>query len=178
MLTGLHFLLTYMCNSECDHCLLYCGPRSKGTFTMSQIRNLLDEAVKIGTIEWIYFEGGEPFLFYPVMLEGIKIARNLGFRVGIVTNSYFATSVEDIKLWLKPIQELGINDFRTSNDPYHYENEEDNPSIRTRKAALELGLPAADIHIEKPSVAIGQDEDENRGKPIIGGAIIEPSVIY
>jgi hypothetical protein len=169
MLTGLHFLLTYMCNSECDHCFLYCSPRSKGTFTLSQIRNLLDEAVKIGTIEWIYFEGGEPFLFYPVMLEGIKIARNLGFRVGVVTNAYFATSVEDIKLWLKPIRELGIDDLRVSNDTYHYENEEDNPAIRTRKAALELDLPAAEIHLEKPSVAIGQEEDENKGKPIIGG---------
>jgi len=28
----------------------------------------VSEAVKIGTIEWIYFEGGEPFLFYPIIL--------------------------------------------------------------------------------------------------------------
>jgi hypothetical protein len=172
MLTGLHFLLTYMCNSECDHCFLYCSPRSKGTFTLSQISKLLDEAVKIGTIEWIYFEGGEPFLFYPIMLEGIKIARNRGFRVGIVTNSYFATSVEDIKLWLEPISKLGIDDFRTSNDPYHYENEEDNPAVRTQKAALELSLPAAEIHLDSPSITIGQDEDENKGKPIIGGGVM------
>ena len=55
MLTGLHLLLTYQCNSECDHCFLYCSPYSKGTFTLNQIRTLLDEARKIDTIESIYF---------------------------------------------------------------------------------------------------------------------------
>jgi hypothetical protein len=167
MLTGLHFLLTYMCNSECEHCFLYCSPRSKGTFTLSQIRELLDEATKISTVNSIYFEGGEPFLFYPIMLEGVKMARERGFQVGIVTNSYFATSVEDIKLWLEPISELGIADFRTSNDPYHFENEEDNPAILTRKTARKLGLPAAEIHIDKPSV--DTKKGQGKGEPVIGG---------
>jgi hypothetical protein len=169
MLTGLHFLLTYMCNAECDHCFLYCSPRLRGTFTTSQIQELLDEATKIGTIEWIYFEGGEPFLFYPVMLEGVKMARERGFRVGIVTNSYFATDTEDIKLWLKPLYELGIADFRTSNDPYHYENEEDNPAILTQKIALGLGLPAAEIHIDRPSVSVDTEKGQPKGAPVIGG---------
>lgn len=26
MLTGIHFILTYTCNFECDHCFLYCSP--------------------------------------------------------------------------------------------------------------------------------------------------------
>jgi hypothetical protein len=169
MLTGLHFLLTYMCNSECDHCFVYSSPRAKGTFTINKIRQLLDEAIKIGTIEWIYFEGGEPFLYYPIMLEGIKMARNRGFRVGIVTNSYFATSVEDIKLWLKPLSELGIDDFRTSNDLYHFENEEDNPAIRVQKVALELNLPIDEIRIDEPSVTTTTGEEQHKGEPVIGG---------
>jgi len=61
MLTGIHFLLTYACNFECNHCFLYCKPNSAGTFNLKQIRNILDEATKIGTIEWIYFEGGNHF---------------------------------------------------------------------------------------------------------------------
>jgi len=166
-LTGLHLLLTYMCNAECDHCFLYCSPRLRGTFTTSQIREVLDEAVKIGTIKSIYFEGGEPFLFYPLMLEGIKMARERGFKVGIVTNSYFATSKEDIELWLKPLCELGIADFRTSNDPYHFENEADNPAILTQKTAKKLGLPAAEIHIDKPSV--DEKKVQGKGEPVIGG---------
>jgi len=26
MIKEVHFLLTYTCNFECDHCFLYCGP--------------------------------------------------------------------------------------------------------------------------------------------------------
>ncbi|MFW9948834.1 MAG: radical SAM protein [Candidatus Thorarchaeota archaeon] len=95
MLKGIHFLLTYICNYECDHCFLNCGPSSKGTFTINQIRSLLDEAKKISTVDWIFFEGGEPFLYYPIMVEGAKLAKEKGFKLGIVTNSYWATSVED-----------------------------------------------------------------------------------
>lgn len=167
MVTGLHFLLTYRCNAECDHCFLHCSPRSQGTFTIGQIRSLLAEAEKIGTIKQIYFEGGEAFLYYPLLLESIRLARSAGFNVGIVTNAYFATGDEDIRLWLSPLKELGISDLSISNDPFHYDNEADNPALRARRVAQELGLPVAEIHIEEPSVISGQDP--KKGEAVIGG---------
>ena len=170
MLTGLHLLLTYMCNSECDHCFLYSSPHAQGTLTLTKIRELLDEAHKIDSIEWIYFEGGEPFLFYPIMLEGIEMARKRGFKVGIVTNSYFATDAEDIETWLKPLVELGIDDFRVSNDPYHFDDAKDNPAVRNHKVARKLGLPVADIHLESPRVKTLISVI--KGKPVIGGDIM------
>ena len=170
MLTGLHFLLTYMCNSECDHCFIYSGPSAKGTFTLSQIQKVLDEATKIGTIEWIYFEGGEPFLFYPLMLEGIKIARSMGFKVGVVTNGYYATSEEDAELWLKSLCELGISNLSISNDPFHYEDEKENPAKRALNAAKKLNMPAAEICIETPTVKTGVDKEQGKGEPVIGGS--------
>jgi len=168
MLTGLHLLLTYQCNSECDHCFLYCSPRSKGTFTTQQIRNIINEAGKIETIESVYYEGGEAFLYYPVLLEGIRITREAGFKVGIVTNAYFATDDEDIKMWLKPLVELGISDLSISNDPYHYGEETENPAGRARKVALEVGLPVGEIHIDEPTVS--NDKDHSKGEAIIGGS--------
>ncbi|UCC16425.1 MAG: hypothetical protein JSU58_08650 [Dehalococcoidales bacterium] len=168
MLTGLHLLLTYQCNSECDHCFLYCSPYSKGTFTLNQVRTLLDEARKIDTLNSIYFEGGEAFLYYPVLIEGVRITREAGFTVGIVTNAYFATDDEDIKLWLKPFAELGINDLSISNDPYHYTDDQDNPALRARIAAHELGLPVGEIHIDKPTVTTNKEYE--KGEAIIGGS--------
>ena len=168
MLTGLHFLLTYACNSECDHCFLYSGPQAEGTFTLKQIKQLLNEAVKIGTVESIYFEGGEPFLYYPIMLEGIKMARGMGFRVGVVTNAYFATAEEDIAVWLKPLGELGIVDLSISNDPYHYEDDKGNPALRAQKVARKLKLPVAEIHIDEPLVQAA--EKLAMGEPVIGGS--------
>ena len=116
MLTGIHFLLTYRCNFECDHCFLYCTPESPGTFTIEQVSSVLDEAEKIGTIDWIYYEGGEPFLFYPLLLESVKRAGERGFRVGIVTNAYGANSEQDAKLWLAPLMDAGLSFISISNE--------------------------------------------------------------
>jgi MoaA/NifB/PqqE/SkfB family radical SAM enzyme len=167
MLTGIHLLLTYMCNLKCDHCFVYSGPDARGTFTLKQIRTVLDEATKIGTIKWIYFEGGEPFLFYPLMLEGIKIARRMGFKVGVVTNAYYATSEEDAELWLTPLCESGISDLSISDDSFHYEEEKDNLPKRALVAAKRLGIPVNSICIEKSTVEA--DKKQNKGSSVYGG---------
>ncbi|MFW9876726.1 MAG: radical SAM protein [Candidatus Thorarchaeota archaeon] len=165
MLTGIHFLLTYNCNYTCDHCFLYCSPNSKGTFTLAQIKEVLKEAHKIESVEWIYFEGGEPFLYYPIMVESVKLAKNMGFKVGIVTNSYWATSIQDAEIWLKPFSELGIDDFSISNDTFHYENEQENLSKIAKKASDNLKLSATTICIEEPTVK----KEQEKGEPVISG---------
>jgi len=169
MLQGVHFLLTYMCNLECDHCFVYSGPDAQGTFTIKQIRNVIDELTKINTVEWVYFEGGEPFLFYPLMLEGIRIARNKGFKVGVVTNSYFATTEEDAEIWLKPLIELDISDLSISDDPLHHGEEAENPAKRLIAAAQNMGMPASSITIEKPAIEVPAVGTQAKGEPVVGG---------
>lgn len=169
MLNGIHFLLSYACNYECDHCFLYCSPSSKGTFTLKQIRQVLDEAVKIQSVEWIYWEGGEPFLYYPLMLEGMKLAKERGFKNGIVTNSYWATDTDDAKLWLKAISKLGIADFSVSDDTFHYGDTAENLSKYARVAAQKLNIPTGAINIEKPTVERRMEKGKEKGTPVIGG---------
>lgn len=85
MLTGLHFVLTYRCTHQCDHCFVHSGPGAPGTFTLEQVRRTLEEAVRIGTVTRVYFEGGEPFLYYPLLLEGLRAAGRLGIPVGAIS---------------------------------------------------------------------------------------------
>jgi hypothetical protein len=169
MLTGIHFLLTYTCNYECDHCFLYCSPHAEGTFTVAQIRNVLDEAKKIGTIESIFYEGGEPFLYFPVLEEGLKLARQNGFRTGVVTNCYWATAEEDAALWLGPLARAGVHDLSFSDDSFHCEDENDRPAQRAAAAAARLGLPSSSICIDKPVVVPPQD---GKGQPVVGGGAL------
>lgn len=169
MLTGIHFLLSYKCNLECDHCFVYGSPQVDGTFTLNQVKKVFDELVKIGTIEWVYFEGGEPFLFYPLMLEGIRIARDMGFKVGMVTNSYWATSEEDAELWLKPLFELGVSDLSISNDSFHYEDKKENPTKHALAAAKRLGMTANVICIDRPTVEVRRGMEQSKGEPVVGG---------
>jgi hypothetical protein len=169
MLQGVHFLLTYMCNFECDHCFVYSGPKAPGTFTLSQIRDVIDEMTKIDTAEWVYFEGGEPFLFYPLMIEGIKIARDRGFKVGLVSNSYFATTVEDAEIWLEPLIELGISILSVSDDTLHHGDERENSAKRLIAAAENVGMPVRSICIEKPAIGAPANGTQEKGEPVVGG---------
>lgn len=171
MLTGIHFLLTYKCIYECDHCFVYSSPQSEGTFTFQQIKDVLSEAEQIGTIEWIYFEGGEPFLYYPLMIEGIRASRSYGFKVGIVTNAYFATNFEDAKRWLLPLKELGVADLSISNDSFHSDDVENSSAKIALRAAQSLGLSAGSITIDEPEVRKGVSS-RKKGEPVVGGGVM------
>ena len=131
----LDLLLTYKCNLECDHCFVFGSPNAKGVMKISDIREILNEAKKIKTIDWICIEGGEPVLYYPILLWGLREAKRLGFKTGFITNAYWATSVEDAKEWLRPISEIGVSDMIISDDLFHYGKEEENLSKHAFQAA-------------------------------------------
>jgi MoaA/NifB/PqqE/SkfB family radical SAM enzyme len=169
MLTGVHLLLTYRCSFECDHCFVYSSPRAPGTMSLGQVREILDQARDLGTVRNIYFEGGEPFLYYPTLLEGVRMARDRGFEVGIVSNSYWAVSIDDALAGLSPLAELGIADLSLSDDEFHHEGEEESPARRVVAAARALGIPVSTICIERPFVEAAPGEGQERGAPVIGG---------
>jgi hypothetical protein len=169
-LTGVHFLLSYRCTDECDHCFVWGSPAAKGTMTLAQIRNVLQQAMDLGTVEMVYFEGGEPFLFYPIMLQGLQEAATLGLKRGIVTNCYWATSVEDAVQWLLPIAELGVDDLSLSSDLFHGEAMMTQAARNGVEAAERLGLPEGVITVEVPEGCAAYD-DAARGEPITGGSI-------
>ncbi len=168
MLTGIHFILTYTCNFECDHCFLYSSPTAQGIFTINQVTRILDEAVKIGTIKWVCYEGGEPFMFFPLLIESIKLASTRGFRVGIVTNAYGANSEEDAELWLRPLAESGVSFLNISNDAFHYGEKSENPATIALPVAKRLGIETSPICIE-PHEVVQASTMEGKGQPVVGG---------
>ena len=166
-LSEIHFLLTYRCNLECDHCFLYCSPSAPGTFTIQQVEEVLDQALKIGTIKMIYFEGGEPTLYYPLLLESVTRAYQKGFEVGIVSNAYGALAVEDAYLWLDPLAKAGLSVLSVSDDTFHYGDDRENPTVIARKVGDQLKLNTFPICIDPPH-AIDPPPGE-KGQSLIGG---------
>ena len=168
MLTEVHFILTYMCTFECDHCFLYCSPASQGTFTLSQVTDVLEELQKIGTIETVCFEGGEPFLFHPLLVECIQRTSDKGFKTAIETNTYWATTEEDAELWLCPLSNSGLSTLEVSDDTFHHGEEVVNSAKRAVSAAQKIGLNVNSICIHKP--VIEKNNEQVKGEPIyIGG---------
>ncbi len=148
-LSALHLLLTYQCNFECDHCFVWGSPRQRGTMTLTQIREILRQAEVAGCVDSIYFEGGEPFLYYPIMVQGIEEAAARGLRVGVVTNGYWATAVEDALVWLKPLKEL-IGNLSVSTDLYHWDEVISRQANNAGRAAEQLGIPVGTISVAQP----------------------------
>ena len=167
-LTGVHFLLSYQCTHECDHCFVWSSPRAGGTIRLETLVKVLDQAKDLGTVEEIYFEGGEPFLFYPLLLEGIRQARERGFSSGAVTNCYWATAEADAALWLEPFRELRVENLSVSSDTFHSGENEDPRPRHALQAAKELGLDETVIRIDPPSVCTTADD---KGQPIVGGSV-------
>ena len=150
MLKGVHFLLTYRCDMECDHCFVWGSPEARGVFTIQQIKNLLAEAKKLGTVDYVSLEGGEPFLFYPIMVRAVEEAVKAGFRVEILSNCYWASCPEDAVEWLVPLVKAGDVELTLSSDLYHGETwaiEEVKNAVR---AAKQLGLKAGILSIKYP----------------------------
>ncbi len=148
-LAGLHLLLTYQCVSECDHCFVWGSPWQSGTMTLDTVRMILKQAQDVGSVRSIYFEGGEPFLYYAVLVRGVREACELGFKVGIVSHPYWATSLEDAMEWLKPLAGL-LQDLSVSSDLYHADEKLSASARVANEAAGTLGIPVGIITCAQP----------------------------
>jgi hypothetical protein len=189
-LTGLHILLTYQCNFECDHCFVWGSPWQSGTLTLKQLEDIYHQAKDVGTVTSVYFEGGEPFLYYPILVKAIQLGKEHGFNLGIVSNGYWATTKEDALAWLQPFVGM-LEDLSVSSDLFHYDELMSQQARNACQAAEELGIPIGTISIAPPETpevdpVVGQlPLDESgvmfRGRAaakLVGKASMKPWTIF
>ncbi len=157
-LSGIHILLTYQCTFECDHCFVWGSPWQTGTLTLEQIEVILQQAKRAG-VSSIYFEGGEPFLYYALMVRGVEMAHEMGFGVGIVSNGYWAHTREDARLWLGPLAGK-LEDLSISCDLFHFSEETLYKAKNAVEAAEALGIPVGTISVAQP----GEDATDSHGQ--------------
>lgn len=159
-LTSIHLLLTYECNKECEHCFTWGSPWNPGTLILERIGEIIEQAAELGTVESFYFEGGEPFLFYPVLVRAVERAAGCGFKTGLVTNAYWATAVEDARIWLEPFAGR-VQELLVSTDLFHYDERISEQAANAAAAANTLGIDTGMLTIvelgeEEGSIRVGQ----------------------
>lgn len=120
--------------------------------SLENVRTILSQAKELRTVDWIYFEGGEPFLYYATLLEGAREASNLGFRVGIVSNCYWATTAEDALEYLRPFAGL-VQDLSISDDLYHSSDKLSQHARNACSAAEKLRISVEVIGVAQPEEA-------------------------
>jgi MoaA/NifB/PqqE/SkfB family radical SAM enzyme len=117
--------------------------------TLQDTQEILQQAEELRSVDWIYFEGGEPFLYYAVLLSGAEMAARRGFRVGIVSNGYWATDVDDAVACLRPFAGL-VQDLSISSDSYHWSEKLSQQTKNAVAAAEKLAIPVGLISIAQP----------------------------
>lgn len=89
----------------------------------------------------VHFTGGEPFLHFPLLLEGVRLASELGIPDYVETSASWcldqARAVEDFQL----LKEAGLHAVLISCSPFHAETIPPSRTIRALEAALEVFGP-------------------------------------
>ncbi len=67
----------------------------------------------------------------------------MGFKTGLVTNAYWATSEEDAELWLRPLHDVRLSDISISDDNFIGDKEQARQYALNRQQA---GYPWIDFH--------------------------------
>ena len=134
---------------ECDHCFVWGSPKASGVFTLEQINNILREAQKLSTVNYVSLEGGEPFLYYPIMMRAIEEASKLGFGVEVLSNCYWASCPEDAIEWLRPMATRHVN-LSLSSDLHHSESWQAKEVRNAVRAANDLNMKVGILSIKHP----------------------------
>jgi hypothetical protein len=138
--------------------------------TLAQIRDIYRQAQELGTINSICLEGGEPFLYYPIMVRAMQEAAELGFEVSIVSNDYWATTVEDAVEWLRPLAGV-VQSLTISTDLFHYDGVMSTHARNALAAAEQLGIATGAIICDVPEGAPGYPT-QAAGEPVESGSIM------
>jgi MoaA/NifB/PqqE/SkfB family radical SAM enzyme len=130
---------------------------------LEQIEQILAQAKEAGVTS-VYFEGGEPFLYYALLVQAVRKAADLGFSVGIVTNAYWANTVADAEEWLRPF--VGrLADLTVSSDLFHCVEDIGERPQNALVAAKWLNIPTGLIRVAQPNAdarqSHGQIEEES-----------------
>jgi len=103
------------------------------------MREYMEEAQKVGAT-WVSFFGGEPFLYFDLLKQGIKHARSIGLETAIASNAFWATSEESALERLRSLKEIGLGEIAVASDPFHCEYVPLESIRNAIKAAKSLGV--------------------------------------
>jgi hypothetical protein len=120
--TDLGIILSYRCQCACKHCLYNCGPLWSDWMSREALREAL-----LATRTWshplqVHFTGGEPFLNFPLLLDGVLMASHLGVPCYVETNAGWCLRGQDVAQKLTALRDAGLGAVLISCSPFHAES--------------------------------------------------------
>lgn len=140
-ITGLDYLITFQCNSQCRHCSYQAGPTREGCISPDMARKWMVEICQIQSLKSITIHGGEPFLYYDEMKTILETASELDIaQKWVITNGFWADSYDITKDKLQVLKNAGLTAITFSVDAFHQEYVSFKKAMTGIKCAVELGF--------------------------------------
>jgi hypothetical protein len=118
-LASVHFLITYGCSAECDHCFLWGSPHRDASMTAEQVDDFLHQIVSLKTVTSVCAEGGESFTCYPVLIHFLRRAAAHGLSASALTNASWVTSRQRAEERISELIGAGLTQLGISTDQWH-----------------------------------------------------------
>ncbi len=132
-------ILSYRCHSACKHCLYNCGPGwEKEPISLATLREALEAVTLWPRTPQVHFTGGEPFLHYPLLLEGVRLARELGIPRYLETSASWCIDYDEAVDRFEELLDAGLQAILISCSPFHAESIPPARTLRALRAALEV----------------------------------------
>ncbi len=137
----------------------------------SQVKRCLESIKTVPSVKWVFFEGGEPTLYFPLLMEALHAAGEMGLNTAITTNGYWITSVRDMIPWLRMFRDVKLKLLQISIDELHENLRLEPLQEDIRAAAEQAGLLCEFIGVSVPEPN-AEPVEARRGEPITGGNIV------
>lgn len=140
-LKNIGLMMTYRCQIACPHCIVKASPNRKEEVNINDAYNWIDQIATYnnGYIQSLSLTGGEPFYNLNKLKQIAEYAGGKGLLVSVVSNAYWATSIQESTKILKQLSSLSVISFST--DVYHQKSIPLSNIKNAVKAAKELNIP-------------------------------------
>ncbi len=128
------------CNVRCAHCVATEETPDAHKMELDQAKEIIHALARAG-VGGISFSAGEPFLYFQEVVELVELCRQLGIYTRVVTNSYWAKSVEAADSLVAELKGKGLCQLRLSYSRWHQEHIGRERVLRAAESCRRLGVP-------------------------------------
>lgn len=121
--TTISLLTTYQCTASCKNCCFKCNPSIKARLSIEQMKSYVNQCLSFyeDSIKVLVLTGGECLLIEKDLKEIISYAANRGLIVRIVTNGYWATTLQKAEKTIIELKSAGLKEINFSTGDDHQE---------------------------------------------------------
>ncbi len=131
--------LTDRCTHACPHCFSSCSPAGRAVVSFPLARKWIHHMATVAP-KRIVFTGGEPFLYFPVLRNLVHEASTRQLWPAVWTNGYWITGLEEFRLSLRYLADVGLRQLILSSDVFHGDQPFTPMADQLAPVATELGV--------------------------------------